>query len=756
MKTSVALLFFLFVYLRLPFKHGNADNVIERKTYIVYMGDVSNTKSTLATEAHHDLLTSVLGENSLAKESLVYSYSKSFNGFAAKLRPEEAKSLSEKNGVVSVFLSQRRKLHTTRSWDFLGFPETVQRKISAESNVIIGMFDTGIWADSASFSDEGMSPLPSDRWKGDCVTGTNFTAGCNNKIVGAKFYRAESDEVSGDVLSPADVEGHGTHTASTAAGDSVTGASLYGIAEGTARGAVPSARLAVYKVCWTDISCNDVDLLSAFDDAIHDGVDIISLSLGLDAPVNYFEDPIAIGSFHAMKRGIVTSCSAGNSGESWSVVNVAPWILTVAANTIDRKFQTRLKLGNGKEEVTQLTINTDSSGTKPLIRAADAATEDAIAQGVQDYCDFDTLDETKVKGKILYCAPLSNGPTETVKTYGGAGVLWSLSGLDPDTAFTFAGPIAIVNGLVDDEVQSYLNSTGTHEAEISKTEIVSASAPFVASFSSRGPNYLSSKILKPDISAPGVDILAAYTMLTSVTESKYDDRFVNYNIISGTSMACPHVTGAAAYVKSFHLDWSPAAIKSALMTTAMEMKDESYNTSTYGREFNYGAGQIDPVKALDPGLVYDVDEMSYIRFLCDEGYTTEQLQQITDEKINCSQLGKTQGSDGINYPTMQHFMADGGDDPSQIVFYRTVTNVGPSNSVFKATVASGDGLNIRVDPDVLTFTDSLRKQAFTVVVDAPDRSKGDIMWTGSLVWSDSVRNVRSSIVLYAPESDNGR
>lgn len=170
-----------------------------------------------------------------------------------------------------------------------------------------------------------------------------------SKIIGARYYYegGRGNVSEGEFDSPRDSEGHGTHTASTAAGALVSGTSLLGLARGTARGAVPSARIAVYKVCWSG-GCSDVDILAAFDDAIDDGVDILSVSLG-GYPTEYFSDSIAIGSFHAMKKGILTSNSAGNSGPDPSTIsNFSPWSLTVAASTIDRRFVTKVKLGNGR------------------------------------------------------------------------------------------------------------------------------------------------------------------------------------------------------------------------------------------------------------------------------------------------------------------------------------------------------------------------------------------------------------------------
>lgn len=174
----------------------------------------------------------------------------------------------------------------------------------------------------------------------------------HSKVIGAKYFNLDqtgSTSTTGNP-SPVDDEGHGTHTASTAAGVPVEGASLYGIGKGTARGGVPSARIAMYKVCWSN-GCSDMDMLAGFDEAIADGVNFISVSIG-GPPRDFFSDPIAIGAFHAMKRGVLTSCSAGNSGPyPMTVENVAPWLLTVAASAIDRQFTTVLALGDGKNAV---------------------------------------------------------------------------------------------------------------------------------------------------------------------------------------------------------------------------------------------------------------------------------------------------------------------------------------------------------------------------------------------------------------------
>ncbi|KAG5059666.1 hypothetical protein JHK87_000695 [Glycine soja] len=229
-----------------------------------------------------------------------------------------------------------------RSWDFIGFPLQANRA-PTESDVIIAVLDSVIWRESESFNDKGFGPPPS-KWKGTCQTSKNFT--CNSKIIGAKIYKAGGFFSDDDPKSVRDIDGHGTYVASTAAGNPVSTTSMLGLGRGTPRGAATKACIVVYKVCWFD-GCSDADILAAFDDAIADGVDIITVSLGGFSDENYFRDVIAIGAFHAMRNGVLTVTSAGNNGpRPSSLSNFLPWSITVAASTIDRKFVAKVELGN--------------------------------------------------------------------------------------------------------------------------------------------------------------------------------------------------------------------------------------------------------------------------------------------------------------------------------------------------------------------------------------------------------------------------
>ncbi|XP_050226782.1 subtilisin-like protease SBT4.15 [Mercurialis annua] len=710
----------------------------ERKPYIVYMGDLPAEAGISLVDQHHNLLAKAIGDESIARESKIYSYGRSFNGFVARLLPHEVAKLSEEENVVSVFANTKNKLHTTRSWDFLGMTPNVQRSLQLESNIIVGVLDTGIYVNAPSFKDDGYGPAPA-RWKGKCITGTNFT-GCNKKVIGAKYY--DIDGMNTRDKSPADDDGHGTHTSSTVAGVSVSSASLYGIGNGTARGGVPSARIAMYKVCWED-GCTDMDLLAGFDDAIADGVDLISISIG-GWPKDYFDDPIAIGSFHAAKHGILTSSSAGNDGPLLgSVSNVAPWMLTVGASSIDRQFKTALKLGNGMK-TTGISISTFSPE-----KAMYSLTSGLLAKNISnsDYfnisaCDRGSLDINKVKGKIVFC--LGNGPQDsTLKELNGAGVILSITTME-DIAFTSL--IASTNVNIKDglKIGHYINSTKNPEAVIYKTRAVTVTAPAIASFSSRGPQAVSLNILKPDLVAPGLDILAGYSELATITGDTADNRYSKFNFLSGTSMACPHAAAAAAYIKSFHPDWTPAMIKSALMTTAtpIKIKDKSM-------ELGSGSGQINPRKAIHPGLVYDISMSNYISFLCKEGYNGTLIGLLFGDKkkYNCANFKTAQGTDGLNYPSM-HLQLENPNSNISAVYYRTVTHVGYGPSVYKATVKCPENFSVKVIPETLTFKTRHEKLDFKVIVEGKQMANGKGIQSALLEWNDHKHSVKSPIVLF--------
>ncbi|XP_034689162.1 subtilisin-like protease SBT4.6 [Vitis riparia] len=698
------------------------------QVYIAYLGSLPEGEFSPMSQ-HLSVLDDVL-EGSSATDSLVRSYKRSFNGFAAKLTEKEREKLANKEGVVSIFENKILKLQTTRSWDFMGFSETARRKPALESDVIIGVFDTGIWPESQSFSDKDFGPPPR-KWKGVCSGGESFT--CNKKVIGARIYNSLNDTFDNEVR---DIDGHGSHTASIAAGNNVENASFHGLAQGKARGGVPSARLAIYKVCVL-IGCASADILAAFDDAIADGVDIISISLGFEAAVALEEDPIAIGAFHAMARSILTVNSGGNRGpEVYSINSVAPWMVSVAASTTDRKIIDRVVLGNGKE-LTGRSFNyfTMNGSMYPMIYGNDSSLKDACNEFLSKVCVKDCLNSSAVKGKILLCD--STHGDDGAHWAGASGTItWDNSGV----ASVFPLPTIALNDSDLQIVHSYYKSTNKAEAKILKSEAIKdSSAPVVASFSSRGPNSVIPEIMKPDITAPGVDILAAFSPIPKLV----DGISVEYNILSGTSMACPHVAGIAAYVKSFHPAWSASAIRSALMTTARPMK---VSANLHG-VLSFGSGHVDPVKAISPGLVYETTKDNYTQMLCDMGYNTTMVRLISGDNSSCPKDSKGSPKD-LNYPSMTVYVKQ--LRPFKVEFPRTVTNVGRSNSTYKAQVIirKHPRMKVEVNPPMLSFKLKKEKKSFVVTVTGQGMTMERPVESATLVWSDGTHTVRSPVIVY--------
>nr|XP_016502596.1 PREDICTED: subtilisin-like protease SBT4.14 [Nicotiana tabacum] len=709
--------------------------------YIVFLKDHPVNEESLF-QRHIIVLSSLKGSDGAATESHVYSYTKIFNAFAAKLSQHEVHMLSSMDEVVSVIPNRYRKLHTTRSWEFIGLPATAKRRLKRESNIIVGVFDTGITPQSKSFKDDGLGPPPV-KWKGSCGHFANFS-GCNNKLIGARYFKLDKVPDPNDILSPIDVHGHGTHTSSTLAGSMVPDASLFGLARGTARGAVPSARVAMYKVCWVTSGCADIDILAAFEAAISDGVDLISISIG-GLSGSYTTDVIAIGSFHAMRKGILTVASAGNDGPNLNTVaNHAPWMLTVAASGIDREFRSKVALGNGRI-VSGIGVSAFDPKKKlyPLTAGVDMA-KSSDTRDSSRYCGEGSMDPRKVKGKLVYCQLGTWGADSVIKELGGIGTIIE-SDQFLDSAPIFMALATIVNSSIGKNINNYMHSERLPSAVIYKSQEVKIKAPFIASFSSRGPNPGTIRLLKPDIAAPGIDILASYTPLKSLTGLKGDTQYSEFTLMSGTSMSCPHVGGAAAYVKSYHPDWSPSAIKSALVTTARPMSSKVDREA----EFAYGAGQVNPTKARSPGLIYDMDDMSYIQFLCHEGYNSSSVSSLLRQRVNCSTLIPANGEDAINYPTMQLGLKSN-QEPTIGIFRRKVTNVGQAISVYNATIRAPKGVDITVKPTTLSFTRAMQTRSFKVVVKAKPMSNAVIL-SGSLIWKSSRHLVRSPIVIYDPK-----
>ncbi|KAJ8500255.1 hypothetical protein OPV22_010807 [Ensete ventricosum] len=646
------------------------------KLYIVDLGERQYEDPQLVTASHHETLSSVLGSKEKALNSMVYSYKHCFSGFAATLTPSQARQLAELPEVISVRPSRTFPLHTTRSWDYLGL----------------------------RFNDDGYGPVPS-RWKGVCEIGVQSPISCNRKIIGARYYSKDVDpaEIARDYDSPRDANGHGTHTASTAAGSLVSDASFHGLGAGTARGGAPRARLAIYKVCWGSGRCGQADILQAIDDAVDDGVDILSLSIGGDG---YF--PASLG---AVRRGMTVIFSGGNDGPvTQTLNNDVPWVITVAASTIDRSFSTVITLGDKQTVVGQsLFYDSQGVGFKDLV--------------VPPTCSEEDIQSRDVVGKMVLCADSGTagnfyGVLRILQSAKAAGVIFGRfprSELGPCERFI----CVLVDKDVHKQIWIYSAKTSSPVVKVSPA-LTSAGIPItsprVAAFSSRGPSIPYPDLLKPDITAPGFLILAA------VKDS--------YEFMSGTSMACPHVSGVAALLKAVHPEWSHAAIKSALVTTAYTTDAYDYPVEAeaiprkLADAFDYGGGHIDPNKAADPGLVYDIDPDDY----CNYFRCTKRASSLPSDDIPGLRTAGKRMYD-LNLPSIS--IPDLKETP--VTVERTVTNVGDKKSKYKPVVRSPPGVNMVVEPSVLEFKASKEKLSFKVTFTSLHKVQGGFTF-GSLTW----------------------
>lgn len=738
--------------------------VAEKKTYIVHMD-----KSTMPTSFtdHFEWYDSALKTVS-DSGNMLYAYTDVIHGFSARLTADEAKSLESHPGVLSLLEEVKYELHTTRTPQFLGldasqslFPDS-----TTASDVVVGVLDTGVWPETKSFDDTGLGPVPSS-WKGECEAGNNLNSShCNRKLIGARFFSKGYEGAFGPIVakteskSARDDDGHGTHTSTTAAGSAVAEASLLGYAAGTARGMARHARVAAYKICWQG-GCFSSDIVAAMDAAVKDGVNVLSMSIG-GSVTDYDRDSVAIGAFGAMKKGILVSCSAGNGGPgSLSLSNVAPWITTVGAGTLDREFPAYATLGSGKN-FSGVSLYSgkplSDSSFVPLVNAANVSNS-----SYGNLCMTGSLIPAKVSGKIVVCDRGLNSRVQkgvVVKDAGGIGMILTNTDSYGEelVADTHLIPTVAVGQLAGDAIKKYifLDAKPTATITFAGTQLGVKPSPVVAAFSSRGPNPITPDILKPDLIAPGVNILAGWTGAAGPTGLQEDTRRVSFNIVSGTSMSCPHVSGLAALVKGVHPDWSPAAIKSALMTTTYTTyKDgetiKDVATGQPSTPFDYGAGHVNPVSALDPGLVYDAGVDDYLGFLCALNYTSARIKIVSHQDYTC-ESGKKYSLGDLNYPSfvvpLQTASGQGaGSRAAHVVKYtRTLTNVG-TPATYKASVSSETrAVKIVVEPESLTFSKTNEKKTFTITFSASSMPSGTNEFA-RMEWSDGTHTVGSPIAI---------
>ncbi|CAN4115111.1 unnamed protein product [Withania somnifera] len=720
-----------------------AISMSQSEIYIIHM-DLSAMPK--AFSSHHSWYLSTLASisdssklgSATNKNSLIYAYTNAIHGFSASLSPSELQIIKNSPGYLASTRDMTVKIDTTHTSQFLGlnsnsgaWPESDYGK-----DVIVGLVDTGIWPESRSYYDNGMNDVPL-RWKGGCESGTQFNSSlCNKKLIGARYFNkgliARNPNVTIMMNSARDTEGHGTHTSSTAAGSHVESASYFGYAPGSATGMAPKAHVAMYKALWDEGPPMLSDILVAIDQAIEDGVDVLSLSFGIDGRPLY-DDPVAIAAFAAMEKGIFVSTSAGNDGpDDETLHNGTPWVLTVAAGTVDREFLGTLTLGNGVS-VTGLSLYPGNSSSR----------DSSIV--FLNTCQ-DDKELKKNAYKIMVCYDMNGSISDqvyNVRNSNVSGGVFITNTTDLEVYFQSEFPAMFLNFQDGDMVLEYIKNSPSPKASLKfqVTHLGAKPAPKVASFSSRGPSKSCPFILKPDLMAPGDLILASWPQQSPVAEINSQALYSNFNIISGTSMSCPHAAGVAALLKGAHPKWTPAAIRSAMMTTADVFDNTQEPIRDIGNKNNaanplaMGAGHINPNKALDPGLIYDIAPEDYINLLCGLGVTSQQIKAITrSSSCSCSNP-----SLDLNYPSFVGYFNRNSSmwDPKRIQeFNRTVTNVGDGMSTYTAKLTPMNEYKVSVAPEKLVFKEKYEEKSYKLRLEGPLLVDKALIY-GSLSWVES-------------------
>ena len=669
------------------FKAGNYVVTLVAPPAASYRGGVAGFRATKPTAGKHlDATSSAVRsyrshllqqQSGIARSAGVTpraQYTIALNGFAAKLSATQAARLAGTRGVLSVTPDTRRKPVLFDTPNLLGLTgaDGVWSRLGGARNagkgVVVGVLDTGVWPENPFFAGSRVtakSPggvgstyrgpggkihvvkADGSEFVGTCQAGEDFPARtCNSKLVGARFYDegyltgiSPGDLDPDEYLSPRDGDSHGSHTSSTAVGNRIPSMTVAGRTFGASSGMAPAAKLAMYKVLWnarddSQDGGTTSDILHAIDDAVSDGVDVINYSIGGNSPSGA-ADPVGIAFLNAAAAGVFVAAAAGNAGPDASTVdNNSPWVTTVAATTAHR-LEGTVKLGDGTLLKGASFSTTEVPATAAIL--GDAAADSGVAAEDARVCLQDSLDPAKVSGKIVVCDRGVNNRVDKsaeVKRAGGVGMVLvnvSVNSLDPDVH-----SVPTVHLPVDDRdtVRDYVSGTTNPTIALLVGDQTGGSPtpiPVVAGFSSRGPDLTSGgDLVKPDISAPGVGIVAAVAPPHNAGD--------NFGVESGTSMASPHIAGLGALILGTYPTWSPMEVKSAIMTTAFNTKNDDGSANT--KPFEQGAGFVNPRRFLTPGLVYDSDVIDWIAYLEGTGLDTGTgIEPIDPSDLNLPSIG---------------------------------------------------------------------------------------------------------------------
>ena len=700
-------------------------------------------------------------------------YTAAINGFSADLTADQAVKLA-KDPAVLVVAPDTENAPDYSTTDFLrlsgenGLWKTAfGGQENAGKGVVVGVIDSGYTPSSPFFAGEDVQPLSGqpqvgapyrtpdgniamlksdgDTFVGECQKGQGTGAAfdgsaCNSKVLSARYFADDylkyippEDRAPQELISPVDVGSHGTHTASTAAGNANVRANLGALDMGITGGVAPAAKISVYKVCWEDNNpatggCFSSASVAAINQAILDGVDVLNYSIS--GSTSTTTDPVSLAFLSAASAGIFVAASAGNSGPTPSTVNHgAPWLTTVAASSFSTELQGTVEFEDGSK-YRGASLMAAPVPASNVVLAGSAA---AAGAANPELCAPNALDPAKVAGKIVVC---DRGVVDRVAKSaevlraGGVGMILVNLTASSEDLDRHAVPTVHVNPPATQQIKAKLAATPGIKAALVNADTTGLPAPpqpQVAGFSSRGPLVATgSDLLKPDVAAPGVAVLAGVSPIGSGGDQ--------FGMMSGTSMAAPHVAGFGALVLAKNPKWSPATVKSAMMTTAADIKNADGTRN--GDVFATGAGQVDVARILDPGLVYDNSADDYLKFI-----------QGTGLDLGIPGLGTTAPRD-MNVASFALGALAGTTEVT-----RTVTALTPGIYRAKANVP---GIKVTVTPSILSFSAAGEKRTFKVKFENTNAALGQFAM-GNLVWEGAGKKVASPVAVrpqsvVAPES----
>jgi subtilisin family serine protease len=647
---------------------------------------------------------------SLSEVRVTHRYDVVLGGVSMLVPESQVGTLSRLPGVVAVYPDEVLQIDTDSSPEFIG-ADTLWNQVggqaSAGEGIVVGVLDTGIWPEHPSFADPDIAGNPYPAPPGgpyDCNFGNTAwnpdddPFPCNNKLIGAYEFMDTYKLVRG--LDPAefdsarDSDGHGSHTTSTAAGNAGVEASIMGAFFGEISGIAPRAHVIMYRVCGGPTgSCYASDSAAAVQQAILDGVDVLNFSIGGGS--DPYSDAVSQAFFDAFEAGVFVACSAGNDGpDADTVGHREPWVTTVANTTQVRTFEGTIHVdadGGASLDLTGVSITGGTTGA--LVLGTDYG--DPLCGSADGVNPFPP--GTFTSDQIVVCQRGIVARVEksaNVFNAGGGGMILYNPGVNTLNSDNHFVPTVHIDHIAGAELLTFMDANTGEVATLTGGVKVDAQGDVMAASSSRGGPGQSLGISKPDISAPGINILAAHTPMPAFPfEGGAGVPGQLFQAIGGTSMSSPHIAGAGALLMDLHPDWTPAQIKSALMTTAWIEDVVKEDGSTPVDPFDVGSGRVDLNKAGNPGLTFPATGQDYIDHQYDLWNT--------------------------NYPSLYVPVM-----PGRITVRRTVHNESHWGSGWWLWVDSPDDVDVLVMPWI--YVPGNGDKTFSITVDARDVPLGEV------------------------------